>query len=125
MKTVYTAGSPLSFRALASTGQPVASACRHCLIACCRLLAGSLFNKKEPQQEGDEHPLEDTARRLLLKLQLFHTVARTGEQARPCMYAVFAPVWCLHLYPAAVLCDRFPIHFTAHLSGGVQAQLQV
>ena len=44
---------------------------------------GALFNKKEPQQEGDAHPLEDTARRLLAKLQLFHTVARAGEQARP------------------------------------------
>ena len=51
--------------------------------ACCRLLVGALFNKKEAQQEGDEHPLEDTARRLLGKLQLFHTVARSGEQARP------------------------------------------
>ena len=60
---------------------------------------GALFNKKEPQQEGDEHALEDTARRLLSKLQLFHTVARAGEQARPlhdCVLSssVLPLAWC-------------------------------
>ncbi len=53
-----------------------------------RLLAGALFNKKEPQSEGDVHPFEDAAARLLGKLQMFHIVRRPTEQARP-------PTWPL------------------------------
>ena len=48
---------------------------------CRRLLAGALFNKKEPQAEGDAHPFEDAAHRLLGKLQMYHTVQRPSEQA--------------------------------------------
>ena len=46
----------------------------------CRLLVGHLFKKKEPQQEGDPHPFEDTLRRLLDKLALFHTIARASQE---------------------------------------------
>lgn len=41
---------------------------------------GHLFNKKEPQQEGDSIPFDDTLRRLLGKLALFHTVARSTPE---------------------------------------------
>lgn len=45
-----------------------------------RLLLGNLFNKKEDVSEGDSHPLNDLAVRLLAKLQLFHRVVRNTEQ---------------------------------------------
>lgn len=45
-----------------------------------RLLVGHLFNKKEPQQEGDEHAMEDTFKRLLSKLQMFHTISRSTPE---------------------------------------------
>ena len=45
-----------------------------------RLLVGSLFNKKEPQVEGDAHPWDDAFMRLLSKLQLFHRVVRSSDQ---------------------------------------------
>ena len=41
----------------------------------CRLLIGGLFNKKEDIKEGDEHPYDDTLRRLLSKLQIYHTIS--------------------------------------------------
>ncbi|CAL5226777.1 g9634 [Coccomyxa viridis] len=41
-----------------------------------RLLIGGLFNKKEEQKEGDVHPLDDTLKRLLSKLQVYHTISR-------------------------------------------------
>ena len=47
-----------------------------------RLLLGSLFNKKEPAAEGDAFPTEELLRRLLSKLQLYHRVTRTSQQAR-------------------------------------------
>ena len=52
-----------------------------CYLAARRLLVGHLFNKKEPQQEGETHPFEDTLRRLLGKLALFHTMARSSPEA--------------------------------------------
>ena len=42
----------------------------------CRLLIGGLFNKKEDMKEGDVHPFDDTLRRLLSKLQVYHTISR-------------------------------------------------
>ena len=42
----------------------------------CRLLIGGLFNKKEDMKEGDLHPFDDTLRRLLSKLQVYHTISR-------------------------------------------------
>lgn len=41
---------------------------------------GHLFNKKEPQQEGDTHPFDDTLRRLLSKLAMFHTISRSTHE---------------------------------------------
>ncbi|KAK9814155.1 hypothetical protein WJX72_001321 [[Myrmecia] bisecta] len=41
-----------------------------------KLLLSCLFNKKEPQMEGDVHPLDDTMQRLLGKLQIYHRVTR-------------------------------------------------
>lgn len=46
-----------------------------------KLMISNLFNKKEPQLEGDPCPLEDVVKRLLGKLQLFHKVTRVTEQA--------------------------------------------
>jgi hypothetical protein len=54
-----------------------------------RLLVGALFNKKEPQQEGDQHPFDDTLRRLLSKLQLFHTITRSTPEVRPSSTRVY------------------------------------
>lgn len=45
-------------------------------IGLCRLLIGGLFNKKEEQKDGDAHPLDDTLKRLLSKLQVYHTISR-------------------------------------------------
>ncbi|BDA49270.1 Eukaryotic translation initiation factor 2D [Coccomyxa sp. Obi] len=45
-----------------------------------KLLVGHLFNKKEPQQEGDSHPFDDTMRRLLSKLAMFHTISRSTPE---------------------------------------------
>ena len=45
-----------------------------------RLLVGHLFNKKEPQQEGDSHSFDDTMRRLLSKLAMFHTISRSTPE---------------------------------------------
>ena len=47
-----------------------------------KLMISNLFNKKEPQLEGDPCPVEEVVRRLLGKLQLFHKVTRVTEQAR-------------------------------------------
>ena len=47
-----------------------------------RLLVGALFNKKEPQVEGDCHPRSDTLQRLLGKLQLWTRVIRPTETVR-------------------------------------------
>ena len=44
-----------------------------------RLLVGALFNKKEPQAVGDEHPQLDALQRLLGKLQLWTRVERPTE----------------------------------------------
>ena len=49
---------------------------------CCRLLIGGLFNKKEEQKEGDVHPLGDTLKRLLSKLQVYHTISRPTPTVR-------------------------------------------
>ena len=48
----------------------------------CRLLVGGLFNKKEEQKDGDAHPLDDTLKRLLSKLQVYHTVSRLTPTVR-------------------------------------------
>ncbi|CAL8464144.1 g3679 [Coccomyxa elongata] len=45
-----------------------------------KLLVGHLFNKKEPQQEGDSHPFDDIMRRLLSKLAMFHTISRSTPE---------------------------------------------
>ena len=45
-----------------------------------KLMISNLFNKKEPQLEGDLCAVEDVVRRLLGKLQLFHKVTRVAEQ---------------------------------------------
>lgn len=45
----------------------------------CRLLIGGLFNKKEEVKEGDVHPFDDTLRRLLSKLQIYHTISRPTQ----------------------------------------------
>lgn len=47
-----------------------------------KLMISNLFNKKEPQLEGDPCPVEEVVKRLLGKLQLFHKVTRVTEQAR-------------------------------------------
>ncbi len=47
-----------------------------------KLMVSNLFNKKEPQLEGDSCPMEEVVTRLLGKLQLFHKVTRVTEQAR-------------------------------------------
>ena len=47
-----------------------------------KLMISNLFNKKEPQMEGDSCPVEEVVRRLLGKLQLFHKVTRVTEQVR-------------------------------------------
>lgn len=47
-----------------------------------KLMVSNLFNKKEPQLEGDSCPVEDVVRRLLGKLQLFHQVTRVTEQVQ-------------------------------------------
>ena len=51
-------------------------------MACCRVLIGGLFNKKEEQNEGDAHPLDATLRRMLSKLQVYHTVSRLTATVR-------------------------------------------
>ena len=48
----------------------------------CRLLIGGLFNKKEEQKDGDTHPLDDTLKRLLSKLQVYHTISRPTPTVR-------------------------------------------
>lgn len=48
-----------------------------------KLLVGHLFNKKEPQQEGDSHPFDDVMRRLLSKLAMFHTISRSTPGVHP------------------------------------------
>ena len=45
-----------------------------------KLMISNLFNKKEPQMEGDTCPVQDVVKRLLGKLQLFHKVTRVTEQ---------------------------------------------
>lgn len=45
-----------------------------------KLMVSNLFNKKEPQMEGDACSLEEVVKRLLGKLQLFHKVTRVTEQ---------------------------------------------
>ena len=45
-----------------------------------KLMISHLFNKKEPQMEGDVCSVEDVFQRLLGKLQLFHKVTRVTEQ---------------------------------------------
>ncbi|PRW32977.1 Eukaryotic translation initiation factor 2D [Chlorella sorokiniana] len=45
-----------------------------------RLLAGSLFNKKEPEGEGSDVPAAALRKRLLDKLQLHHRLVRPSEQ---------------------------------------------
>lgn len=45
-----------------------------------KLMVSNLFNKKEPQLEGDTCPFEDVIKRLLGKLQLFHKVLRVTDQ---------------------------------------------
>ena len=47
-----------------------------------KLMISNLFNKKEPQMEGDSCPVEEVIRRLLSKLQLFHKVTRVTEQVQ-------------------------------------------
>ena len=47
-----------------------------------KLMVSNLFNKKEPQVEGDACPTEDVVKRLLGKLQLFHKVTRVTEQVK-------------------------------------------
>ena len=47
-----------------------------------KLMVSNLFNKKEPQMEGDACPLEEVVKRLLGKLQLFHKITRVTEQVR-------------------------------------------
>jgi len=47
-----------------------------------KLMVSNLFNKKEPQMEGDTCPLEEVVKRLLGKLQLFHKITRVTEQVR-------------------------------------------
>ncbi len=54
-----------------------------------KLMVSNLFNKKEPQMEGDARPLEEVVKRLLGKLQLFHKITRVTEQVRG--------LWCLAL----------------------------
>eukprot|EP00884_Botryococcus_braunii_P009147 jgi/Botrbrau1/18233/Bobra.53_1s0087.1 len=50
------------------------------LIKLDKLLIGGLFNKKEPQVEGDLNSFDDTLRRLLGKLHLHHRIQRPSEQ---------------------------------------------
>ena len=45
-----------------------------------KLMVSNLFNKKEPQMEGDACSMEEVVKRLLGKLQLFHKVTRVTEQ---------------------------------------------
>ena len=45
-------------------------------------MISNLFNKKEPQMEGDACPSEDVLKRLLGKLQLFHKVSRVTDQVQ-------------------------------------------
>ncbi|KAI7845764.1 hypothetical protein COHA_000678 [Chlorella ohadii] len=45
-----------------------------------RLLAGSLFNKKEPENEGSDVPAAALRKRLLDKLQLHHRLVRPSQQ---------------------------------------------
>lgn len=45
-----------------------------------KVMVSNLFNKKEPQMEGDACPLEEVVKRLLGKLQLFHKITRVTEQ---------------------------------------------
>jgi hypothetical protein len=47
-----------------------------------RLLHGSLYNKKEEQQEGTVVPQDQLVQRLLAKLQLHHRLLRPSEQVR-------------------------------------------
>lgn len=47
-----------------------------------KLMVSNLFNKKEPQMEGDACPLDEVVKRLLGKLQLFHKITRITEQVR-------------------------------------------
>ena len=51
-------------------------------VALDQLLVGALFNKKEPQAPGDEHPRTDVLHRLLGKLLLFTHVVRPTETVR-------------------------------------------
>lgn len=62
-----------------------------------KLMISNLFNKKEPQMEGDSCPLEEVVKRLLGKLQLFHKVTRVTEQVH-----LFQD--CLLLLPTQGVC---------------------
>lgn len=55
-----------------------------------KLMVSNLFNKKEPQMEGDACSLEEVVKRLLGKLQLFHKVTRVTEQVGIMLCAVVA-----------------------------------
>ena len=52
-------------------------------VALDRLLIGALFNKKEPEVEGDELSLDHTLQRLLKKLQQWSRILCAAPQARP------------------------------------------
>lgn len=49
-----------------------------------KLMVSNLFNKKEPQMEGDACHVEEVVKRLLGKLQMFHKITRVTEQASLC-----------------------------------------
>ena len=51
-------------------------------VALDRLLIGALFNKKEPEVEGDELSFEHTLARLLKKLQQWSRIVCSSPQVR-------------------------------------------
>ena len=55
---------------------------------------GGLFNKKEEQKEGDAHPLDDTLRRLLSKLQVYHSISRPTPTVS-LLYSPFLMHYCI------------------------------
>ncbi len=69
-------------------------------MAKCRVLIGGLFNKKEEQKEGDTHPLDDTLKRMLSKLQVYHTVSRPTATVRPLtLFLCSVVASCVHPSP--------------------------
>ena len=63
-----------------------------------KLMISNLFNKKEPQMEGDTCPFEDVIKRLLGKLQLFHKVSRVTDQVSTMQHTTLQSASCVSIH---------------------------